>query len=83
MLVAVGSAFALANLVMTIMIMAQGGSGKLARAWVVGVLGGVLVWVLSAQEPGAHRTLMLVMHVIFQHISISRCGWLLMELEAS
>jgi len=34
-----------------IMIMAQGGSGKLARAWVVGVLGGVLVWVLSAQEP--------------------------------
>jgi len=51
MLVAIGSAFALANLVMTIMIMAQGGSGKLARAWVVGVLGGVLVWVLSAQEP--------------------------------
>jgi hypothetical protein len=26
---------------------------------------------------------MLVMHVIFQHISISRCGCLSMELEAS
>jgi hypothetical protein len=38
---------------------------------------------------GTHRLdvhqgpLMLVMHVIFQNSSISRCGWLLMELEAS
>ncbi|MBA3800920.1 MAG: hypothetical protein H0X18_17875 [Geodermatophilaceae bacterium] len=29
------------------------------------------------------RPLMLVMRMIFQHISISRCGCLLMELEAS
>jgi len=33
-------------------------------------------------RPGRESTHLLVMHVIFQNISISRCGCLSMELEA-
>ena len=46
LLVAVGSAFALANLVVTISLMALGRSGVLARAWVFSLLAGALVYVV-------------------------------------
>lgn len=51
LLLAGGSALALANLVMTILIMAQGRSAAVARAWVVGSLGGATVFALVAQQP--------------------------------
>ncbi|MPZ61060.1 MAG: oligosaccharide flippase family protein [Propionibacteriales bacterium] len=52
MLVGIGSALALVNLVVTIMLLAQGRSVAVARAWVLGSLGGALLFVLvAAQEP--------------------------------
>lgn len=46
LLVAIGSTFALANLVVTVSIMAQSRSAVIARSWVVGVLGGVATFAL-------------------------------------
>jgi hypothetical protein len=37
---------------------------------------------LNLREHAVTRAVLLVMHVIFRHISISRCGCLSMELEA-
>ena len=51
-LVAVGSAVALANLVVTVSIMSQNRSTVIARSWFVGIVGAVLVFVLtSGLEP--------------------------------
>lgn len=50
-LVAVGSAIALVNLVTTIMIMAQGRSGAVLTAWLIGALGGFVYWVASSLSP--------------------------------
>ncbi len=50
MLVAVGSTFALANLVVTITIMAQSRSGVVARAWVIASLAGALVFALTSDD---------------------------------
>jgi O-antigen/teichoic acid export membrane protein len=55
MLVAVGSAFALANLVTTISIMAQGRSSAMARAWIVASVAGALAFV-AVPEPALGRT---------------------------
>ncbi len=51
MLVAIGSTLALANLVVTITIMAQSRSGAVARAWVLGSLAGALVFAALAEPP--------------------------------
>ncbi len=52
LLVAVGSAFALANLVVTVSIMALDRSGIIARSWVVGVLGGALAYfAIGSEDP--------------------------------
>ncbi|MEP6667377.1 MAG: hypothetical protein ABJA81_13090, partial [Nocardioidaceae bacterium] len=51
LLVAVGSTLALANLVVTVTIMAQSRSGVVARAWVIGSLGGTLVFALASHDP--------------------------------
>jgi O-antigen/teichoic acid export membrane protein len=53
LLVAVGSAFALANLVVTVSIMALDRSGVIARSWVIGVVGGVVGYVVAGTETGA------------------------------
>jgi len=50
-LVAAGSALALANLVMTVMIMSQNRSGAVARGWVVATLAATLIYLLSAEPP--------------------------------
>jgi hypothetical protein len=50
-LVAMGSAAALASLVMTVMIIAQNRSVAVARAWSVAVLGGALLFALLPAEP--------------------------------
>lgn len=44
LLVAVGSTFALANLVVTVSIMALSRSGVIARSWVIGAAGGAVVF---------------------------------------
>jgi O-antigen/teichoic acid export membrane protein len=49
-LVATGSAFALANLVLTIMLMAQGRTGAIVRGWLVGVVAGGLVLAYSGDD---------------------------------
>jgi O-antigen/teichoic acid export membrane protein len=53
LLVAVGSAFALANLVVTVSIMALNRSGVIARAWVTGVVGGVIGYVVAGTQTDA------------------------------
>ena len=50
-LVATGNAAALASLVITVMIMAQGRSVAVARAWGIAVLGAALVFALVSAEP--------------------------------
>jgi hypothetical protein len=45
-LVAVGSALALANLVLTVLLMAHGRTGPIAGSWMVSVLGGAAAFVL-------------------------------------
>lgn len=50
-LVAVGSALALSNLVVAIMILAQDRSGAVARAWMVASAAGAAVLVVSTAEP--------------------------------
>lgn len=49
-LVAAGSAVALANLVQTVGLLAQGRSGAVTRAWLLGLLGGAVVLVLAATD---------------------------------
>lgn len=51
MLVAIGSTLALASLVLTIVIIAQSRSAVLARAWVVGALAGIVVFVSGPGTP--------------------------------
>jgi O-antigen/teichoic acid export membrane protein len=51
MLVAVGSALALANLVITISIMAQSRSHAIARAWGLALLGGAVMFAVSWDAP--------------------------------
>ncbi|MDQ3325615.1 MAG: hypothetical protein M3529_07830 [Actinomycetota bacterium] len=51
MLVAVGSALALANLVWAVMILAQDRSGAVARAWAVASVCGVAMLLLPSTEP--------------------------------
>ncbi len=51
MLVAIGSALALSNLVITISIMAQSRSQAIARAWGVALLGGAVMFIVSWSEP--------------------------------
>jgi O-antigen/teichoic acid export membrane protein len=46
LLVAVGSVFALANLVVTVSILALGRSGIIARSWVISVLGAAVVYLV-------------------------------------
>lgn len=50
-LVASGSAVALANLVQTIALLAQGRSGAVSRGWLIGVSAGAAVLLLSSAEP--------------------------------
>lgn len=50
-LLAIGSAAALASLVMTVMIMAQNRGVAVARAWSIAVLGGGLLFALLPAEP--------------------------------
>ncbi len=50
-LVAVGSALALANLVLAVMILAQDRSGTLARAWLAASAGGAVVLLTASIEP--------------------------------
>ena len=49
--IAVGSTFALANLVSTVMLMAQGRTWGVVRGWLVGVLAGAMVVALSSADP--------------------------------
>jgi O-antigen/teichoic acid export membrane protein len=51
LLVAVGSAFALANLAATIMLMARGRAGAVFRAWVAACLAGAVCFVLADLSP--------------------------------
>ena len=50
LLVAVGSAFALANLVATVSIMSLDRNGVIAPAWIIGVVGGVIAYVVAGAE---------------------------------
>ncbi len=50
LLIALGSTFALANLVVTVSAMAYSRSGVIARSWVVGVIAGAAVFVLAGNE---------------------------------
>ena len=53
LLVAVGSAFALANLVVTVSIMALDRSGVIARSWIIAVVGGAIGYVVAGAETDA------------------------------
>ncbi len=50
LLIALGSTFALANLVVTVSVMAHGRSGVIARSWVVGAIAGAAVFVLAGTD---------------------------------
>ncbi|MBA3233928.1 MAG: hypothetical protein H0T17_08285, partial [Propionibacteriales bacterium] len=51
MLVAVGSAVALANLVMTVLVLALGRAGSVASSWVIGSFVGALVLAVPGVAP--------------------------------
>ncbi len=50
-LIAVGSALAMANLVLTIVIIAEGRGGALTRAWIIGATGGAACFWLAGAAP--------------------------------
>jgi O-antigen/teichoic acid export membrane protein len=72
-LLAVGTAFAMANLVLTISVVARGRSGALVRGWLLGLVPGIAVFAL-VDQPVVDRTCWT-----FLVVEAAVFGWLVVE----
>jgi O-antigen/teichoic acid export membrane protein len=69
-LVAIGSAFALGNLVLTVLLIARGRTSVLLRGWLAAIAMGALLFALSGW-PATERTCWT-----FLLVEVAACGWL-------